>query len=338
MKRLNDVYNNSASWHYFITITSLVVSLICFALFYTKIEKMNNEIESVLNISIMKSDYLTKINDIIFRHAGDSAGYQKEIAGLYSDYVKSVFRSPISDAVKYEEEHFAENIYLKTRDLDTREVYHEIAINDNRFSILAKSLLDDTKTYYNRQLLILILIPTIMAFIRCVQAVYYFYSLRNLRGNYMIDPLTGVYNRRYMSKIRDSEGICYILAIDVDDFKSVNDNYGHAFGDRVLQECAHSMKLHIRDHDKVVRMGGDEFSIFLFKTDQAGAKIAASRVIDTINSLKIPLPEGGHFTPSLSIGVARCDGNVEKAMIQADQNLYISKRDGKNSFTFEGDK
>ncbi|HEY1847486.1 MAG TPA: GGDEF domain-containing protein [Buttiauxella sp.] len=338
MTRRTDAYSNSASWHYFITITSLVVSLICFALFYTKIEKMNNEIESVLNISIMKSDYLTKINDIIFLHAGEKENYQQEVAGLYSDYVKNVFKSPISDAVKYEEEHFAENIYLKTRDLDTRQVYHEIAVNDNRFSILAKSLLDDTKSVYKRQLLILILIPTIMALIRCVQAVYYFYSLRSLRGNYMIDPLTGVYNRRYMTKIRESEGICYILAIDVDDFKSVNDSYGHAFGDRVLQECAHSMKLHIRDHDIVVRMGGDEFSIFLFKTDQMGAKIAASRVIDTINSLKIPLPEGGHFTPSLSIGVARCDGNVEKAMIQADQNLYASKKDGKNSFTFDGDK
>jgi diguanylate cyclase len=338
MKRRTDAYTNSASWHYFVTLTSLVVSLICFAMFYTKIEKMNDEIESVLNISIMKSDYLTQINDIIFLHTGENNDYQQKVARLYSEYVKKVFQSPISDAVKYEEEHFAENIYLKTRNLDTRQVYHEIAVNDNRFSVLAQSLLDETKTVYHRQLLILILIPTIMALIRCVQAVYYFYSLRSLRGNYMIDPLTGVYNRRYMNKIRESEGICYILAIDVDDFKSVNDTYGHAFGDKVLQECARSMKLHIRDHDKVVRMGGDEFSIFLFKTDHAGAKIAATRVIDTINALKIPLPEGSHFTPSLSIGVARCDGNVEKAMIQADQNLYISKRDGKNSFTFEGDK
>lgn len=340
MKRRNDAYNNSASWHHVVTITTLVVSLICFVLFYTTINKMNSEIEAILNISFMKSSYLEEINNSLIsqNNTDDVTSYKKEVSALYNDYVKNIFKAPVSDAIKYEEEHFAQNVYLKAQNLSEAHLYKDIKTDDSKFTSLARNLLTETKSLYKRQLIILILIPTLMALFRSIQAVYYFYSLRVLRGNYMIDALTGVHNRRYMSTLRDRENICYIFAIDIDDFKSVNDNYGHAFGDRVLQECARCMKAHIRDHDIVLRMGGDEFSIFLFKTDNIGAKTAASRLLETINELKLPLPEGKHFTPSLSIGIAKCDGNVEKAMIQADQNLYFSKKAGKNSFTFDGEK
>jgi len=338
MKLSDDISTRSTNFHHFITIASLVVSLICFVMFYYKIDKMNSDLEGVLSISIMKSEYLTKINDIIYSRVEKDESYQKNVAGIYKTYVSDIFNSKISDAVKFEEEHFAENIYLQARDQDARQIYHDIAIDNNRFPELAKNLLDQTKATYNRQLIILILIPTLMALLRCIQSIYYFYSLRKLRGNYMIDPLTGVYNRRYLPRIRETEGICYILAIDVDNFKTVNDNWGHAFGDTVLQQCTYRMKEHLRDHDIVVRMGGDEFSIFLFKTDEVGAQRAAQRLLDTINEQALELPDGGTFTPSLSIGMAKCHGNVELAMNIADQNLYKSKKKGKNTISFGGDK
>lgn len=340
MKRRNDAFNNSVSWHHLVTITTLVVSLICFVLFYTTINKMNSEIEAILNISFMKTSYLEEINNsLISQRFNDNAtDYKKELSGLYNEYVRNIFKSPVSDAIKYEEEHFAENVLLKSHSINESHIYNDINTDDRKFTILAKNLLNETKLSYKRQLIILIFIPTLMALFRSIQAIYYFYSLRALRGNYMIDALTGVHNRRYMSTLKERENICYIFAIDIDDFKSVNDNFGHAFGDRVLQECARCMKSHIRDHDVVLRMGGDEFSIFLFKTDNVGAKTAANRLLNTINELKLPLPEGKNFTPSLSIGIAKCDGNVEKAMIQADQNLYFSKKSGKNSFTFNEEK
>lgn len=338
MKRRNDAYSSSASWHHIITITTLVVSLICFALFYNKINKMNDEIEGILNISFMKSDFIVSVNTVLTMHPDDEEKQQDLVSDLYQGYVRAIFKTTISDAIKYEEAHFAENIYLKTHILNSGQKYQSLELSKNHFTDLARNQLEKTKNIYKKQLIILIFIPTLMALFRSIQAIYYFYSLRKLRGNYMIDPLTGVHNRRFMNAVREREDVCYILAIDIDDFKSVNDNYGHAFGDKVLQECARTMKSHVRDHDIVVRMGGDEFSIFLFKTDSKGAKTVANRVLSTINSMKLLLANGEFFTPSLSIGLARCEGNIENALIEADQNLYLSKKSGKNTLTFDGDK
>lgn len=336
MMRRDSTSFSSTHLHHFLTISSLVISLVCFGLFFITIEKMTAEIENVLNISITKSDYLTRMNDLIFLDNDvNDKNYQKKIADLHNDYVKAIQNSTITNEVKNEETHFAENIYIKARTPSARGIYKDISIDNNRFPEMASSLLKKSKNSYKNQLFILIFIPTLMALLRCIQAIYYFYSLRRLRGNYMLDPLTGVYNRRYLSNLRKSEELCYILAIDVDDFKTVNDTWGHSFGDLVLQECIKSMKLHLREHDIVVRMGGDEFSIFLFKTDNEGAKVAARRLLETIQELQLPLPEGGFFTPSVSIGMAQCDGPIERAMQEADHNLYMSKREGKNTLTFE---
>lgn len=333
MKLSNDTPGYASSLHHLLTFTTLIVSLVCFAMFYSRIERMNSDMESILNVSIMKSEFLTKVNDVIYLHGNTDSAYQKNVTSLYNGYVKRIFDADISSALKYEEEHFAENIYLKTRDKDIHGLYDDIGVDNNQFPQLARSYMNQTREVYSRQLLILILIPTLMALLRSVQSVYYFYSLRRLRGNFMIDPLTGVYNRRYLSKLRDTEEVCYILAMDIDNFKTINDTWGHAFGDRVLQECTNQMKQHLREYDFVVRMGGDEFSIFLFKTDRVGAQTASSRLLEKINELKIQLPDNGVLTPSISMGLARCDGNVEMALHQADLNLYASKKKGKNTLT-----
>jgi len=337
MKLRNDTPTYSASLHHLITISTLVVSLVCFFMFYSRIEKMNADMESILNISIMKSEFLTHVNDVIYLHGNAEENYQKNVTSLYSSYVDDIFKADISNALKYEEEHFAENIYLKVRDKGIRKFYDDIGVNNNQFPGLAREFLRTTRETYSRQLLYLVLIPTLMALLRCIQSVYYFYSLSRLRGNYMVDPLTGVYNRRYLAKLRDNQQSCYILAIDIDNFKTVNDTWGHAFGDRVLQECTSQMKLHLRENDFVVRMGGDEFSIFLFKTDRTGARIASRRLLEVINELTLDLPEGGTFTPSISMGLARCDGNIETALHEADKNLYTSKKKGKNTLTLGDD-
>ena len=337
MKLSNDTPGYASSLHHLLTFTTLVVSLVCFAMFFSRIEKMNADMENILSVSILKSEFLTHINDAMYLHDNLDATYQKNITSLYTGYVKHVFAADISSALKYEEEHFAENIYLKARDRDIHTLYDDIGVNNNQFPQLARSAMKQTREVYSRQLLILILIPTIMALLRSIQSVYYFYSLRRLRGNYMIDPLTGVYNRRYLSQLHDTQEVCYILAIDIDNFKTINDSWGHGFGDRVLQECTRQMTSHLRESDFVVRMGGDEFSILLFKTDRTGALRASRRLLEMINGLQIPLPDDGSFTPSISMGLARCDGNVELALHQADLNLYASKKKGKNTLTTEGE-
>lgn len=337
MKRREDVFNSSVSWHLLITITSLVVSLICIVLFYTKVERMNDEIEHVLNIAITKVDYLTQVNEVLFSRKASGGDYAGKVSNAYQSYLHKILKADISEDLKNEEEHFAENIYLRARSMDNGHAVADIPADGGSFSLLVSKLMEQARHDYQQQLIILILIPMLMALLRNVQAVYYFYSLRRLRGSYMIDPLTGVYNRRYMNHVRDSAGISFILAIDIDDFKSVNDTWGHAFGDRVLQTCACIMQSHIRERDIVVRMGGDEFFIFLFSTDLQGARSAAKQLLDITHAQKLMTPDGKSFTPTISVGMARCEGRVAQAMDQADRGLYKSKKAGKNTLTCEGE-
>lgn len=333
MKLPNANHPYSSGLHHLLTFTTLIVSLACFVMFFSRIEKMNTEMENILDVSIMKSDFLAHVYDVTYFNNKANKVDQENLSSLYNHYIKDIFNTHVDSAIKYEEERFAESVYLKAHDKNVEAAYEEIGVNTNRFPLLAHSYIKQVREDYSHQLLILILIPTLMALLRCIQSVYYFYSLRRLHGNYMVDPLTGVYNRRYLSKLREKHDVCYILAVDIDNFKTINDTWGHAFGDRVLLECTNAMKLHLRDNDFVIRMGGDEFSIFLFKTDRVGAHTASSRLLEVINSLEIPLPDNETFTPSVSMGLARCTGNVEMALHQADLNLYASKKKGKNTLT-----
>ncbi len=178
------------------------------------------------------------------------------------------------------------------------------------------------------------------------------YSLRNAlekkRHLAMTDPLTGVYNRRYLIRHLSRElkraqrfgGDISLLLLDVDHFKRINDNYGHVAGDRALKmltiQIAHCFQ---RETDWCARLGGDEFAIVLEGTNVADARACAERVRQTIGRSSIEASD--HFVRiTVSIGIAGLDNlaNRESATVQtllqkADENLYISKSRGGNRVT-----
>jgi diguanylate cyclase (GGDEF)-like protein len=123
-----------------------------------------------------------------------------------------------------------------------------------------------------------------------------------------------------------------LLMIDVDDFKRVNDTYGHQQGDLVLREVAAVLRDCSREVDEPARYGGEELVVALQQTDLGGGEAIAERVRTAVEALELPRLDGrGTLRVTVSCGVAASsDGNPTALVAAADAALYAAKRAGKN--------
>jgi diguanylate cyclase (GGDEF)-like protein/PAS domain S-box-containing protein len=156
-----------------------------------------------------------------------------------------------------------------------------------------------------------------------------------------IDYLTGVYNRNFMeSQLNKELARCLrfkcdlsLLMIDVDCFKSINDNYGHPCGDQTLKEITARIGANIRQTDYLIRYGGDEFCCILTETAQQAAFNVAEQLRQTICTKPFVF-NGTSYSTSISLGVASfdpTDSTLESLLKKADAALYEAKRSGRNS-------
>ena len=155
------------------------------------------------------------------------------------------------------------------------------------------------------------------------------------------DGLTGIFNKRYFfetmhAKPNLKDKNYSIVMIDLDDFKSVNDTYGHPYGDIVLKRVAQIIKVAVRANDIAARYGGEEIIIFLH---HLADRDKVSQLVESIREeIENTMIEGEGITSSVtaSFGVyCKCDEpiSLEEVIKRADSNLYISKREGKNRVT-----
>lgn len=154
------------------------------------------------------------------------------------------------------------------------------------------------------------------------------------------DQLTGIFNRRHFEEILDNElarairyrGDLSVGMVDIDDFKKINDTYGHPAGDRVLKTIAQAMQNGVRRTDIVARYGGEEFVMILPHTPAEGAFEVAEKLRHKIEETEIKIGQTLlHVT--ISIGIASNVGKApqrEKLMANADAALYDAKHAGKN--------
>jgi len=154
-----------------------------------------------------------------------------------------------------------------------------------------------------------------------------------------LDPLTGTPSRIGMlTSLREQlelvrrKHTCALAMMDLDHFKSVNDNYGHLIGDKVLVGFAHYLMAHLRPYDKVFRYGGEEFLICLPDTDQQSACDIISRFLVELSSLPFEAEGKGEFHVTASFGLTMLDLNVpvERSIERADRALYVAKARGRN--------
>jgi len=167
---------------------------------------------------------------------------------------------------------------------------------------------------------------------------------RTLENLINIDALTEVGNRRYFDQLLENEwqravrraDPISLLMIDIDDFKSYNDTYGHQKADQCLRQVAAALNEMIRRAgDFVVRYGGEEFAVVLPNTDREGAVIVAEQLKDGIAALNLPHEQGGAggiLTVSIGIaaGIPRSGALKQQLVAAADSALYIAKSEGHN--------
>ncbi len=156
-----------------------------------------------------------------------------------------------------------------------------------------------------------------------------------------LDPLTDLFNRRSLERaLEEFFGLCKyskmtfsLILIDLDDFKYVNDNYGHHVGDLVLAKVAKVLRTNMRAKDIVGRWGGDEFVAILPNTDLENAKKVVERLKSKLEKMEI-LAEGRRFKVSISAGVVQCGENFQSwldMIKEADRLMYEDKKKKKKA-------
>lgn len=153
------------------------------------------------------------------------------------------------------------------------------------------------------------------------------------------DPLVPVYNRRAfireVNKARTMMArydlLSSVVFFDLNDFKTINDRYGHSIGDQLLREVGDVLLANVRSCDLVARLGGDEFGVLLFKSSMLESKAKAASLACRIAEVSVELPTT-NIQVSSAWGVSPCemDDTAEQILARADRAMYVSKREGKS--------
>lgn len=163
----------------------------------------------------------------------------------------------------------------------------------------------------------------------------------NLQMIVLSDPLSGCFNRRGLNQLAEREvaravrnkSQLAVLAVDLDHFKRVNDEFGHLTGDEVIREIGELLRETAREADIVARFGGEEFTILAPDTNDEGALILAERVMTAFRTHTFrSLPPGERLTVSVGVAtdLARDDEVAKTLLARADEALYVAKRNGRD--------
>jgi diguanylate cyclase (GGDEF)-like protein len=167
-----------------------------------------------------------------------------------------------------------------------------------------------------------------------------FADLARLTRQAQTDALTNLANRRALDERLDDEvdharrlgtNVAFVIA-DIDNFKSINDNYGHQTGDEVLRLIGQVFADAVRELDLPGRYGGEEFAVVLPGTNLSGARALAEKIRKSLEELQVMTPKGSPFQVTASFGGAcyPAQSSVEELVAAADAALYEAKRTGKN--------
>jgi len=160
----------------------------------------------------------------------------------------------------------------------------------------------------------------------------------------ILDPLTGLYNRRFLDEVLERqiaiaeryEQPLSIIMIDIDNFKAFNDSHGHAFGDNALKLVSKIIPMSVRESDTVARYGGEEFIVVLPNTELHYACLLAEKLRAAVEQCTITGKNGVSEGVTISLGVSSYPsmaGTMKELIESADNALYQSKMNGRNMVT-----
>ena len=162
------------------------------------------------------------------------------------------------------------------------------------------------------------------------------------------DPLTGLPLRygiedefaQIQKKCRRDQTQLYVVMIDVDYFKRVNDSHGHAVGDLALRHLADTLRSILRPHEPLFRFGGEEFLLLMQCQSPEAAAVAAKRIVNRVRNVPMSLSQGVEpitMTVTLGLTQAQHDEHLEDAIERADRALYAGKLGGRDQYVMFDD-
>lgn len=150
------------------------------------------------------------------------------------------------------------------------------------------------------------------------------------------DSLTKINNRTYLDiikpKIENSKTQIGILMIDIDNFKNINDKYGHLVGDLVLKKVAKYIKFSIKAYDELIRYGGEEFLVILYRCDEKNLPLIGERIRNKIKEIRFKKPNNLSITVSIGGYVLDSKESIYESIKKADEAMYQAKQAGKDRF------
>ena len=173
--------------------------------------------------------------------------------------------------------------------------------------------------------------------------------MRQLSEQARRDPLTGVYNRLHMEEVLEQEfasaGLhpLTVALVDLDDFKKINDRFGHLVGDQVLRQFAQTVQRTLRSTDLIARYGGEEFLLVLNYSSESSARQVLQRLLEEVSRTPMAIVDGQPVFTTFSAGIATHNGepenrfeSVHELLQAADDVLYGAKREGRNRVRLHG--
>ncbi len=192
-------------------------------------------------------------------------------------------------------------------------------------------------------LFLIVVVVACLALIILIEKWRYQRAQLELENEVNIDPLTGAGNRRFGTsdlmrayhEFVTTGSNPVVIMFDVDNFKYINDRYGHDAGDHVLREVVEAVQKAVRSADRLIRWGGDEFVGIFYGVKEEKAASFYQKILDAVSSLQIG-EDQDVITPSISMGIStfqKSDSSFENVLKRADQAMYLSKSSGKNRYS-----
>lgn len=152
------------------------------------------------------------------------------------------------------------------------------------------------------------------------------------------DAMTKIHNRRYMTNALNTEyerakrtgSVFSLILLDIDDFKHINDNFGHQTGDKVLVRFSEMLQLSTRKLDVLCRWGGEEFLILCRDTDQNGAEVLAQKLLEMMRTFQCDLVDS--VTASMGVVSVGKEISIDSLFHRVDEAMYEAKTKGKNQY------
>ncbi|MFW6307026.1 MAG: putative bifunctional diguanylate cyclase/phosphodiesterase [Campylobacterales bacterium] len=309
-------------------------------------------------------DLLTEINTVMEAYSLfvmfklEEESYDIEIFWIDepSEYTKNMFEEIVSQRIK-SNPYFSDFTHLKINHHSVRRGKEPLNLTRKDIELQTKSLILSTPKIggvvgigvhselsqdQTRYIVIESILTTLINVIGSVKAIYKY--TKDLEYYAIRDPLTNLYNQRVFRELLGYEigratrrGYKFgILMLDFDDFKAINDKYGHDFGDRFLTDYADFIQKTLRAEDIPARYGGDEFVVILPEADSEQAYLVAKNIKEAINKHSIKADDGEDVRATVSIGYSIYPDHgkdIEELFIIADNMMYKAKSEGKNTIS-----